>query len=64
MGERLADAQKIELIADVLRDEFYEVLQDAAGAGETYNYEAFAARLLALVEQSATRTWDRGLLDG
>lgn len=43
----------IERIADLLRDEFYETLEDAAGAGESYDYEAFATRIAALLDPAA-----------
>lgn len=49
----MTTAQKIEAIADVLRDELYETLDDAVGAGDSYDYDAFAAKLLTLLERFA-----------
>ena len=37
-------------VAELLEEEFYETLQDAAGAGEAYDYEAFARRIVAALE--------------
>lgn len=43
-----SDDLVVERVTELLRVEFYETLEDAAGAGEAYDYEAFARRIVAV----------------